>query len=88
MVSKIIVGRIRLLISTLISPIQATFVPGRKGIDNVVIAQELFYALDKEKRETRVHGHQGRLGESLIGWSGASSIKCFKLSNFPRISFV
>ena len=56
-----------MLISKLISPIQAAFVPSRKGIDNVVIAQELFYALDKEKRETRVHGHQGRLGKSLIG---------------------
>ena len=48
-VSKIIVGRIRPLISKLISPIQVAFVPGRKGIDNVVIAQELFYTLDRKK---------------------------------------
>lgn len=30
-------------------PIQAAFVPGRKGIDNVVIAQELLYTLDRKK---------------------------------------
>ena len=48
-ISKIIVGRIRPLISKLISPVQTAFVPCRKGIDNVVIAQELFYALDRKK---------------------------------------
>ncbi|KAK9991108.1 hypothetical protein SO802_026093 [Lithocarpus litseifolius] len=48
-VSKIIVRRIRPLISKLVSPLQAAFVPGRKSIDNVVIAQELFYALDRKK---------------------------------------
>ena len=48
-VSKIMVGRIRPLISKLISPVQAAFVPSSKGIDNVVIAQELFYALDRIK---------------------------------------
>lgn len=48
-VSKIIVGRIKPLISKIISPIQTAFVPDRKGIDNVVIAQELFYALDRKK---------------------------------------
>ena len=48
-VSKIIVGRIRPLISNLISPVQVAFVPSRKGIDNVVIAQELFFALDRIK---------------------------------------
>jgi len=27
--------------------------PGRKGIDNVLIAQELFYALDRKKGKER-----------------------------------
>ncbi|XP_075659165.1 uncharacterized protein LOC142629055 [Castanea sativa] len=48
-VSKILVARIRPLLSSLISPVQAAFVPGRKGMDNVLIAQELFHALDKKK---------------------------------------
>lgn len=48
-VSKIIVESIRPHISKLVSPVQTTFVPRRKGINNVLIAQEPFYALDKEK---------------------------------------
>lgn len=48
-VSKIIVGKIRSLLSNLISPIQTTFVLGRKGVDNVIIAQELLYSMDEMK---------------------------------------
>ena len=48
-VSKIIMGRIKPLISKLISPVQMAFVPGRKGIDNVMIVQELFSTLDRKK---------------------------------------
>ena len=47
--SKILVERIRHHINKLVSLIQTAFVPGRKGIDNVLIAQELFYALDRKK---------------------------------------
>ena len=49
-VSKILVERIRPYLSKLVSPIQLAFVPRRKGIDNVLVAQELFYALDRKKR--------------------------------------
>lgn len=48
-VSKIIVGRIRPHLSKLISPMQMIFVPGRRGTNNVLITQELFYALDRKK---------------------------------------
>ena len=48
-VSKIIMGRIKPLISKLISPVQMAFVPGRRGIDNVMIVQELFSTLDRKK---------------------------------------
>ena len=48
-VSKIIVNRIRPHIGKLVAPIQTAFVPGRKDIDNVLLAQELFYALDRKK---------------------------------------
>ena len=47
--SKIIVNRIRPYIGKLIALVQIAFVPRRKGIDNVLIAQELFFALDREK---------------------------------------
>lgn len=48
-VSKIIVGRIRALLSNLISPMQAAFILERRGLDNVLIAQDLIYALDMKK---------------------------------------
>lgn len=48
-VTKIIVTRIRPLLSNLISSVQADFVPGRRGLDNVLIAQELIHSIDKKK---------------------------------------
>ena len=37
-VSKILVQRIRPLLPRLISPMQAAFLKGRRGVDNVIIA--------------------------------------------------
>lgn len=48
-ISKIIVARIRPALGKLISPVQSAFVPGRRGMDNVLIAQELLYSLDRKK---------------------------------------
>ena len=48
-VSKIIVACIKPYLSNLISLAQTAFVPGRRGTDNVLIAQELFPALDNKK---------------------------------------
>ena len=42
-------ARVRPLLNRLVSPVQTTFVPGKRGTDNVLIAQELFHALDKKK---------------------------------------
>lgn len=53
MVSKILVGRIRPLLNNLILPVQSAFIPGRKGLDSVLIAQELIYAMDRKKGKTR-----------------------------------
>ena len=48
-VSKILVERIRPFLKEIISPVQSAFVPGRRGLDNVLIAQELIYAMDRKK---------------------------------------
>ena len=48
-VSKIIVARLRPFLDKIISPVQAAFVPGRKGLDNIIIAQELIHSIDKKK---------------------------------------
>ena len=54
-VTKIIVGRIRLFLDQLIFPCQAAFVPGRRGVDNAIIVQEIIHTM-------------GKLGEILVIW--------------------
>ena len=49
MVTKIIARCLRPLLDKLVSPNQTAFVLGRKGLDNVVVAQELIHSLDKLK---------------------------------------
>ena len=49
---KIIVARLRPYLDKLISPMQTAFVPGRKGIDNIIIAQEIIHGLGKKKGRT------------------------------------
>ena len=44
-VTKILVHRLRPLLPKLISPMQAAFLEGRRGSDNIIIAQELIYSL-------------------------------------------
>lgn len=48
-VTKIIIERIRPLLQKLISPLQSAFVPGRKGVDNAIIVQELIHTMSKKK---------------------------------------
>lgn len=57
MVTKIIVERIRPLLENVISLLQTTFVPSKKGIDNVIIMQELVHTLSKKKRQSQVYGN-------------------------------
>ena len=49
MITKIIVARLRPFLEKIISPLQAAFVPGRKGIDNTIIVQEIVHTLSKKK---------------------------------------
>ena len=62
--TKIIVARLRPYLGKLISPFQMAFVPERKGIDNVIITQELIHSLSKEG-ENWVHGHKNRFRKGL-----------------------
>lgn len=53
------------MLGKLISPLQMAFVPGRKGIDNVIIAQEIIQTLWKKKGKSWVHGFEDRLKEDV-----------------------
>ena len=48
-VTKIIVARLRPYLEKLVSPLQSAFVPGRKGIDNAIIVQELIHSISRKK---------------------------------------
>jgi hypothetical protein len=56
-VTKIIVCRLRPIVGNLVSPFQAAFVPGKRGLDNVVIAQDLIHSTHRKK---------GRLGHLIL----------------------
>lgn len=47
--SKILVARIRPLLADLVSLFQTAFVPKRKGVDNVIIVQEIIHTMSKKK---------------------------------------
>ena len=49
LVTKILVQRLRPYMPNLISPCQTALVVGRQGSDNVIIAQETIYSLNKRK---------------------------------------
>lgn len=48
-VSKTIVARIRPFLPNLVSPLQTAFVPGRKGVDNAIIVQEIIHSMSKAR---------------------------------------
>ena len=48
-ITKIIVGRLIPYLDKLISPRQAAFVTGRRGVDNTIIVQELIHTMCKTK---------------------------------------
>ncbi|KAK9988211.1 hypothetical protein SO802_028450 [Lithocarpus litseifolius] len=56
-ITKIIVTRIRPLMEKLVSPFQSAFVPGRKGVDNAIIAQEIIHTVSRKK---------GKIGHMII----------------------
>ena len=75
-VSKIIVGHIRPHLSKLISPVQMAFIPSHRGTDNVLIAQELFYALDRKK---------GKIGYMVVKLDLEKAYDCLEWSIIHRV---
>ena len=53
-VSKVIVNRIRPFMQQLISPLQTAFIHGRKGLDNMIITQEILHSMERKKGRTGV----------------------------------
>ena len=66
-ISKIIMAHIRPLLADLISLVQSAFVPGRRGMDNVLIAQELLYSLDRKKEKWGTWQSSWILRKPMIG---------------------
>jgi hypothetical protein len=48
-ITKLLVLRIKPYLPALVSPFQTAFVSGRRGLDNLIIAQELVYTLSKKR---------------------------------------
>ena len=48
-VTKIIVARLRPFLDKLISPLQIGFVPGKRDINNAIIAQEVIHSISKKR---------------------------------------
>jgi len=57
-ISKIIVAHLKSHLDTLVAPYQAAFVSRRRGVDNIIIVQELIHFISKSKGKKMVHGHQ------------------------------
>ena len=52
LVTKIIVGCIRHLLLSLVSPLQTAFVPGGKGVDNAILVHETVHSMSRRKGRT------------------------------------
>ena len=75
-VSKILVARLRPLLGKLISPLQSTFVPRRKGTDNAIIAQELIHTISRKKGRTGFMAIKLIWRKLMTSLSGALSELC------------
>ncbi|KAL0016945.1 hypothetical protein SO802_004014 [Lithocarpus litseifolius] len=81
-VTKIVVGRIRPLLNKLVSPVQAAFVPSRKGLDNIIIACELIHFINNKRGKEGTLQSEWIWRRPMIGLNGILYIKSSKLIIF------
>lgn len=55
LVTKILVERMRAFLDDHISPYQSSFIPGRRGSDNVILLREAITAFKHKKKKERGH---------------------------------
>lgn len=82
--TKLLANRLKPIISSIISHNQAAFVPKRQGVDNVVIAQEVFYRM--KHRRCGNHGYvmvnlDLEKAYDKINWDFI--LNALKILNFP-----
>ncbi|GKV40167.1 hypothetical protein SLEP1_g47835 [Rubroshorea leprosula] len=70
-VTKIIVLRLKPIMDSLVSPMQASFIPGRNGVDNVTLLREFIYSFSRKK---------GRQGEMIIKLDLEKAYDCLEWS--------
>lgn len=84
LVTKIIVDRLRHLLPSLVSPLQTAFVPGRKGVDNAILVQEIVHSMSRRKGRTGLMAIKIDLEKAYdcLEWSFIRDT--LKLFNFPN----
>ena len=85
MVTKIIVGRLRPLLDNVISPNQAASVPGRRGLDNFVITQELIHSLDNKKGKVGFMAIKVHLAKAYDRLEWTFIHKVLRAFHFPQM---
>lgn len=75
-ITKVIVARVRPLLDKLISPCQAAFIPGRRGVDNTIIAQEIIHTIGRARAKEDIWPSRSSLEKLMIKLSGFSSRRC------------
>lgn len=48
-ITKVLVNRLKNCIGKLVNPLQASFVPGRHAVDNIIMAQEMVHSIRRSK---------------------------------------
>ncbi|XP_065639085.1 uncharacterized protein LOC136071559 [Quercus suber] len=83
-ITKILVARIRPHLDKLVSPHQTAFVPGRRGVDNAIIVQELIHTIGRAKGSRGIMAIKIDLEKAydIIEWSFIREMLI--LFNFPE----
>lgn len=59
-ISKVMVNRLKPLLSNIVSPNQSSFVPNRQTADNIFVVQEIIHKLRNRKAKRRRYDYEGR----------------------------